>query len=350
MRRKARKPTPAWRRAALHRRESRSHRTDPDGGSTLPVRRVGLIVGNGLALDLQATFPELAQWNPSAPLSWQVSALDSPNVDLLDRMPRFQARAAELRAANRTLSDFDIIDSVSRLCGGKSDFQSCVTVAEMRHFLALAYATFQQQADQIDWGSWSWLEIVRTLGSRLKVVASFNYELGFERALETSQVQHWRVGLDQPNGLPVVKPHGSIDAALHPNSIVAPVGYPLANCIDRNDAPLVRLQKGQWLLPRTEVDIVLPLEESPYLDYQWVRPAYELFRRLGHALDTLVVVGISYWAVDRPEIDYLLDSVNAGAKVFLVNPRPPKDLMTKLQGRHKSVSLVDAKGLLEILT
>jgi hypothetical protein len=309
-----------------------------------------LIVGNGLAIDLQTSFVELAQWNPTHPLDWNIRALDEPDVPLLDRMPRFQARVAEVRQASPGFSDFDIINAIAQLCVGQWDFESCVTVAEMRHFLALAYAGFQEHADQVDWASWSWLRIVRALGSRLRVVASFNYELAIERALETCQIQHWRVGLDEAKGLPIVKPHGSIDAALHPKSIVVSVGYPLENCVDRNDAPLVRLTKDRWRAPRTEVDIVLPMEESPYLGYQWVQPGYELFRRIGQTLDTLVVAGISYWGADRPEIDFMLESVRAPTKVFVVNPRPPEELLVKLRARHKSVSNPDADGLLEILS
>jgi hypothetical protein len=174
--------------------------------SALSGQRVGLIVGNGLALDLQASFRELEQWNPSAPIAWKVSALDAPNVAVLDRMPRFQARVAELRGAGTALSDFDIIDAISRLCGRQSDFDSCVTVAEMRHFIALAYAAFQLRADQIDWVSWQWVAILRTLGSRMKVVASFNYDLGLERALDQSHVQNWRVGSIDKMGSPWSSP------------------------------------------------------------------------------------------------------------------------------------------------
>jgi hypothetical protein len=81
-----------------------------------------------------------------------------------------------------------------------------VTVAEMRHFIALAYAAFQLRADQIDWVSWQWVAILRTLGSRMKVVASFNYDLGLERALDQSHVQNWRVGSIDKMGSPWSSP------------------------------------------------------------------------------------------------------------------------------------------------
>jgi hypothetical protein len=166
----------------------------------------------------------------------------------------------------------------------------------------------------------------------LRTIISFNYELVLERLMARCAVSFGRFGIDTNYRAMLLKPHGSIDAALDPHAIVVPVGYPLVNCIDRNDASIVRLAPEHWLEPRLEVDIVLPMEESPYLDFQWVRPGYERFSYIARTLDCLMLIGLSYWEVDRPEIDYVLDCMKSNSTIVVVNPHPNPDLMDRLAG------------------
>jgi hypothetical protein len=291
---------------------------------------VGLIIGNGLSIDLHQSNEALGTWNPSSPLGWDLRAPNHPDEHLLNYLPRFREQVQAIRAEHHDLTDFDVFEAIAAKFIGQDGFDACVTVAEMRHFLALAYSAFQLEVDKLNLGDWRWTLFLRSLRSRLRAVVSFNYELVLERLLAHSGVVFGRVGIDTNYQVMLLKPHGSIDSALHPKIIQAPVGYPLANCIDRNDAPIARLVPGQWLQPRLEVDIVLPMEQSPYLPFQWVRPGYEMFARLGDKLDCLVLAGLSYWGVDRPEINYLLDCLSPRSRIVVVNPHPDPELMARL--------------------
>lgn len=56
------------------------------------VQRIGLIVGNGLAMSLRQFFgPFLDEWNPQGPLGWQRGNPGKPWLSLLQSLPRFAA-------------------------------------------------------------------------------------------------------------------------------------------------------------------------------------------------------------------------------------------------------------------
>lgn len=42
--------------------------------------------------------------------------------------------------------------------------------------------------------------------------------------------------------------------------------------------------------------------------------------------DKIIVSGLSYWHVDRKEIDDILTTIGAKSNVYMVNPNPPKVL------------------------
>src|SRR5579864_2962955 len=176
--RTTKRPAP-WRRAPSQRKADRRHQRY---GQRLP-RHLGLVVGNGLALDLHQSQPGLKSWNPSNPLRWDIRAPGHPDRQLLDYLPRFREQIDLARDGTRAVPDFEIFRKVAEGLACRNDFDSCVTVAEMRHFLAIAYSAFQLEVDKLDLISWPWQQFLRSLSKRLTVVVSFNYELVLERLL-----------------------------------------------------------------------------------------------------------------------------------------------------------------------
>jgi hypothetical protein len=329
------------------------------------MRRIGLIVGNGLSLDivyfLSKSSPSLKEsWNPQKPLSWILPTPDQPHIPLLPcSLPRLAAFVDKIKREGKELSDFDIFerickhieknnesskpyipksgDSYNKAAAEKEFNLSCIE-AEARHFLAIAYSHFQLQLDLLEIKGWPWLEWINESVKELISIVSFNYDLILETALDKSGATYRRFGIyTENNGIPILKPHGSIDFEV--TGIMMPTGYPLKNVAIRNDFPIKILRREELNMVRTEADIVLPHEYSPLSTFQWVKPGYAHFQEVGPTLTHCVFLGLSYWDCDRPEIDFLIKHLNQRTKIVVANPEPPKKFMKQITSKFTAIEL-----------
>lgn len=303
--------------------------------------RVGLVAGNGLCIDLRRFLcPSLERWDTQKPLDWRLLTPGKQDTSLFKSLPRFAKAIEKTKQEEKKLSDFDIFDRISRHLARNSPlnfeeaFEKAALEEEMRHFLAIAYSHFQLHVDSHDIEGWSWLTWLRKSKRALVYIISFNYDLVLERALDKSGVQFRRFGVRKENtGILMLKPHGSIDFDVE--GINMPVGYPLENVASKNNFPLRCLDESELLQPRTEVDIVLPKEYSPYLDFQWVGPGYKCFNEIGFSLTQCIFAGLSYWECDRQEIDFLLESLAPDVELIVANPKPPTEFLAKAEGKFQ---------------
>ncbi|MBP6731660.1 MAG: hypothetical protein KA149_06365, partial [Chitinophagales bacterium] len=74
--------------------------------------------------------------------------------------------------------------------------------------------------------------------------------------------------------------------------------------------------------------IIPPAGDSSRLDFRWAKEIRDRAKLIAKELkekDELIVCGISYWHVDRLEIDSILTSVNPKLDdIKIINPYPPK--------------------------
>lgn len=306
-------------------------------------RGVLLIVGNGLTLDLCFGHGavDLGTWNTSSPLGWPVMMPSAPDVFLRERLPEFNAAVHEFQTQTPSASDFDVIDSIAQryFASAMAPYPVVQAYVEMRHYLALAYSTFQAAVDRVDLTSWRWVSYFRSLGRDLVAAFSFNYDLVLERALEAAGISYARVGLWEEVGgrTMIVKPHGSIDFELQDRT-VAFIGrepsYPMPNLINRVNSGIKRLARDDLLRVRISPELIPPMQAATARDYQWVSPGFETFSSQGPQITgTCVLAGISYWPVDRPEIDELIDMLLPDTRIIVANPNPADDLLTALRDR-----------------
>lgn len=301
---------------------------------------VFLVVGNGLAMDLTSQFPRLRDWNTQRPLAWQISAPGQPGVPLLDLLPRARLLIAEARAViGGTASDFEIFDAA--LQAAARDSNPTMAIVELRHLVALSFAAYQKHSDRfVTAASWAWGQFILSIADRLQGIVSYNYDLNVETVLEVHGVplRHLAVSQASGTGLPIIKPHGSIDYA--PASIVfggQRPNYPIQVFVEKCDVPIQRLPRYHLQVARYAADVVIPTEASGYSQFQWVKPGRLWARRAGTDTRTLILMGLSYWPVDRPELDELIDSVPATATVIVGNPAPHADLIDRLEARFSNV-------------
>jgi hypothetical protein len=295
------------------------------------------------------------RWDTQRPLDWPVATPGNPGVPLLDSVPEFRDAVREARSARSGLSDFEVIDEVARQNPlptphelsavdpwgpeGEQHRRLMLLHTQMRHFLGLAYSTYELAARQVELEGWAWLTYLTSIADEFVGAVSFNYDLVLERLLDQagSSVQGFGVhGEDPDQGVWVGKPHGSIDYDIDaPGGIKIdpPPDYPLTAIVMLNDGPIRRIPPDHLLELRTQIELVPPLSSTLIAGFQSVVLARNRFAAVGPTLDTLLVMGLSYWPCDRGEIDGFLDAVGPETQVIVANPHLPGRFVEAIESR-----------------
>jgi hypothetical protein len=299
--------------------------------------RTAIVVGNGLTIDLIASSdPALfTDWHPSRPLSWAVRVEDGR--PLRDCLPHFFTEVDAVLAAWPHVSDFTVVDRIVKLAeerrrsadalgwraGQAPGYEAGRLDTEARHFLGIAYSALEaelQRRCSVD--EWRWLRYIEGLGKDLLAVMSFNYDTSIERTLTAGGIPFFHCGVEPQAGMPLGKPHGSIDYAMAPGGvhIDQPPAYPINIVMQLIDVPMRRLPVAELARPRHHVEVVPPMAASKIRHFQWVWPIFDAFRQLAPAIERCVFAGLSGWPVDQPELRDVLRVLNPATEVVVANP------------------------------
>ena len=310
------------------------------------MRKIGLLVGNGFTTSATEYLGNDFNYNTTNFFGWDIKTPGNEESMFLDKLPMLKEALSRINKQDIQLKDFykieKIINEIESYNSSNyftSQFNSGVLLCEVQHYLAIAFSLFQLEFEKYNISDWKWVEWFKKYGREVLFCLSFNYDLILEKTLDECSLKYRRVGIiEEKDGILILKPHGSIDYEIDNYAIsMPPITYPLKNAIYRNNCPIIPLDKKSLLKPRKEVDIVLPTEYSVQLNYQWVKPGYECLTNEGNIFTHFIIVGISYWECDRPEIDYVLNCLNPDTKIILADPKPKEDLLCKLTERFSTV-------------
>lgn len=295
---------------------------------------LAIVTGNGLTIDY-CNATRIGR-NPSNPFSWLFNVPDDTGILWQEAFPTLHRALAEAGEVH-TFAAFEALLRVTSDVQGGNDSQ-VVLDAESRQFLAFAYSVLQHDVDAIGLDGWQWMSWIGRHASHIRGGISFNYDLLLESAFRRAGIRPSRLGVRaEEGGMFFLKPHGSIDFECDPRAIsMPPSRYPLENWATLNNTPVIALEQSRLCRPRQEAFIVLPTEYSPYLNFQWVAPGYDVWRRTAHVLTHCVFVGISDWICDQAELDEIIAGLGAGTTVIVANPKPPQSFIDRVSstGRH----------------
>lgn len=305
--------------------------------------RILLIVGNGLSIDLYQ-YLKLAI-DPSSPFLFGVPDPFDSSKKLLDTL----SRVKDMIKSYPNTRDFDIIQNFVKNYqenNQENQWNHC----ELRYYLSLAYS-YANDIVLDRWEKhWRWEVWINKNYNRIVGVVSFNYDLVIEATLNKLSLKYYRIGSteeDNPTGIPIFKPHGSCDFDISNRAISMPPQSRLKNLTSLNEfiingrGRIEIVSKEKLLEPRTEADIVLPLEFSPQTQLTWVRQGYETVRQIAKTVDTCIIVGISYQPCDRQEINSIIDAVPANTKISLINPKSNAEFEGKLRRVSDTVQRIN---------
>ncbi len=194
-----------------------------------------------------------------------------------------------------------------------------------------------------DWGWLSFLENLDLKKYEKIIFVSYNYDVWLERILSCLGLKYNVFGFtDNESKIEVIKPHGSISFV--PKNYIE--RYDINYNIDVDGMKIDELiLKYDSLTKYSTGAIIPPAGESARLRvsswaYTLRKEAIEKAKELSNDKENRVIMcGISYWHVDRKEIDDLLINLNSDTEFTFINPDPPRDLNAVLTSIFKNYIL-----------
>lgn len=196
--------------------------------------------------------------------------------------------------------------------------------------------------------NWGWLLFLKNLDLKeyKKIIfVSYNYDVWLERILNCLGLKYNVHGFDnnEDNVIEIIKPHGSI-SFVPKNHIDR---YDINYNIDVDGLKIDELTlKYDSLTKYSTGAIIPPAGDSARLQVtsSWAdtlrNEAIKKAKELSSDKKSIVVMcGISYWHVDRREIDELLINLNSDTEFTFINPVPPRDLNAVLISIFKNYVL-----------
>lgn len=181
---------------------------------------------------------------------------------------------------------------------------------------------------------WGWLKFFKSipLGVYDKITfVTYNYDVWLERILDKLRLPYTVYGFSERDSanIEIIKPHGSISFVPKDDGVNA---YAINYQLDFEGVPVDKLElKYSDLMSYSRGAIIPPAGDSMRLETTapWAQCLRTQARKEAlniTAQDSVVLCGISYWHVDRREIDELLISLDQDVNFTFINPTPSRDL------------------------
>jgi hypothetical protein len=278
--------------------------------------------GNGFNMALRSHFPdELYGWDSRNPLHWKEQGYWS----------RLDDQFKEISGA----TDYERIENAVR--SGDHNMRRYVC-----NRLLSSFAAYHHAIQLLPFELWPWFTWFKRSAKHLDFVVSLNYDLLLETLLKRIDHSYHRMGIFGENGETLIfKPHGSLDYGFPEDALKDLVEWseatrtPLSEmeCSHYEALPPERLGESRY-----SCDVVLPTDYNRIQHYQVISRGYtEICQRVAN-LTHVIVVGVSYWECDRPELDRLLDQVPSAASIIMVNPHPSREWSDRLQRQGRRVT------------
>lgn len=194
--------------------------------------------------------------------------------------------------------------------------------------------------------NWGWVKFLKELDkkeySKITFV-TYNYDIWLERILASLEIPFTVNGFntsptDNNIIINIIKPHGSISFVPKGTKDTTYSKYNLdfeGVSIDQLELiydNLTQYEKGAIIPPAGDsMRLNTTAPWSQHLRNEAKKAALEITKS-----DEVVLCGISYWHVDRRELDELLLNLDQDTEFALINPVPPRDLNAVLSSIFKN--------------
>ena len=177
-------------------------------------------------------------------------------------------------------------------------------------------------------------------GDQINII-TYNYDIWLERLLQLNDLDFSVNGFDNcKKRIDIYKPHGSISFSFRTKvNDSAPYKIKIATddiAQEIRDFDVVYNFENDYPIVNS---LIPPAGDSTRFPYGWIGKIRENLScciKESKSDDELIIIGISYWHVDRSEIDYILININSNIDLKYVNPYPPADFNAVLSSLFKN--------------
>lgn len=210
---------------------------------------------------------------------------------------------------------------------------------ELVSFLKFLFIHFDNEVpiEKSDLESWHWTKILKSLDKDDDVtevnIITFNYDLWIERCLDALGIKYKTSVIENGGSgkFRITKPHGSI-SFLHSSKTDVTnfnINYNNEVSILEGEVEDFTCQLNDLKYHSPITPLIPPAGDSTRFKLTWAGKLRAEANIVSEAIgpeDKVVLCGISYWHVDRNEIDEILLNIDSQCDVAYINPNPPEAL------------------------
>lgn len=204
----------------------------------------------------------------------------------------------------------------------------------LKHLFIFYNSKIAELPDEAE--NWPWLNFIQHANGSEHyseiVIVTYNYDIWLERLLEKFSIP-FNIGLIGDNSneakITILKPHGSISFA-H-KQVTDKDSYSI-----KLDDELLDGSTDEFSVKYEDLDnnflvsaLIPPAGESTRFNHTWAAQIRGTAKHKASRLskdDEMILCGLSYWHVDRAELDELLVSCDPLLNVTMVNPNPQRTI------------------------
>jgi hypothetical protein len=157
------------------------------------------------------------------------------------------------------------------------------------------------------------------------IIITYNYDIYLERLLNLSKIPFAIEGFSRRNAkVRIVKPHGSISFT---SKTKLNKKFEIKSTFDSIEIDLDKLELDNKINEDNSlVNVIIPpAGDSNRQQKGWNKSLREILKKhidKSDEKDELIIFGVSYWHVDRMELDEIITTINPRINVKYVNPFP----------------------------
>lgn len=187
------------------------------------------------------------------------------------------------------------------------------------------------------------------------IIITYNYDIFLERMLKLNDLDFVIVGKgSKKSKIKIHKPHGSI-------SFTYKIQIPSSGMFQINpDTVLntdINLREFRTVYVKLESDlstvnaIIPPAGDSRKYNFKWSQTIQNNIIsdiKKSEENDEVIVYGLSYWHVDRNELDDILTNFEPKIDMRLINPSPPSTFTAVLTSLFENLTIHNSSKILEV--
>ncbi|NVZ52929.1 hypothetical protein HX792_21485 [Pseudomonas sp. B6002] len=231
---------------------------------------------------------------------------------------------------------------------------------ELVEYLRSLFIWYDKIFVESDWkkniSTWNWLNFLKSAQKKYEKIniITLNYDIYLERILKNEGIEFQTSQIDKEQGkkITIFKPHGSISfvSSVEPTQTETMpdyfISYKFKDPLTPSDIKTSYEDLEQKRLINT---IIPPYGDSTRYQQSWSRLILEKAIASAKNSETIIISGISYWHVDRLEVDKILLSAEEDCNITKINPSSNPIFDAVLQSRFSRYQQYRSSSILQEL-